>query len=291
MFEGIEIEEGVSLAPFTTFKIGGPAKYFFRAKTRKDLEAVLREASKNNIPIFILGGGSNILIHDKGFDGLAIKMELNDISIKDTSLVAGAGVLLNAAIMRAVKEGLSGLEFATGIPAKVGGAVWANLGSRGSDMSKVVASVIATDMQGNERVFSHADCKFEYRHTIFKDEPWVIIEAKFNLHPRSTQELRQAMVDLAKLKKEEQDVGEDTAGCAFRNPHDHEHAAAKLIDDLGLKGFAIGGAQVSEKHANFILNKGGATADDVVQLISYIKQQVRDKKGVQLMEEIEYVGF
>ncbi|MBI2415745.1 MAG: UDP-N-acetylmuramate dehydrogenase [Candidatus Kerfeldbacteria bacterium] len=289
MFEGLPIEQQVPLAPFTTFKIGGPAKYFLRAKTLAELLQALTMAQSSNMAVYILGGGSNVLVHDRGFDGLVIKMELHDISITTTRLTAGAGVLLNTAIRLAVNAGLAGLEFATGVPASVGGAVWANLGCRGSDISQIVESVVACDRQGNQKIFTRADCQFQYRDSMFKHQPWIILQASFQLHFGDNTALRQRMVALTKLKKNEQNVGEDTAGCAFRNPINS--TASQLIDQLGLKGFQIGGAKVSERHANFIINTGQATADQVVQLISYIKQQVRDQLGVQLQEEIEYVGF
>lgn len=290
MFEGLAVEQNVSLAPFTTFKIGGPAKFFLRAKSVRDVLQGMHMAKESAIPVFILGGGSDILVHDNGFDGLVIKMEMNEIHIDGTYLTAGAGTLLNAAIGQAVRAGLGGLEFATGVPASVGGAVWANLGSRGSDISSVVQSVHCIDAVGTLLNLNNKDCKFGYRDSIFKHTPYIILDVIFELQPGDKTDLRKRMVELSKLKKAEQNVGEDTAGCAFRNP-EGTTTAAQAIDQLGLKGYQIGGAQVSNQHANFIINTGGATADEVVQLISYIKQQVRDKLGIQLMEEVEYIGF
>lgn len=290
MFEGLVIEHGVPLAPFTTFKIGGPAKFFLRVKTLAELTHALQDAAANSIPVFILGGGSDILVHDKGFAGLVIKLETNTITIQGDRLVAESGALLNAAINQAVRAGLAGLEFATGVPASVGGAVWANLGCRGSDISQVLETVECIDQTGKIVTLNNVDCTFGYRDSIFKHKPYTILKATFALRHDDKDTLRRQMVELTKLKKVEQNVGEDTAGCAFRNPVGAT-SAAQAIDQLGLKGFQMGGAKVSDRHANFIINTGTATADDVVQLISYIKQQVRDKLGIQLMEEIEYVGF
>lgn len=290
MFEGLAVEQNVPLAPFTTFKIGGPAKFFLRAKSVKDVLQGMHMAKESEIPVFILGGGSDILIHDNGFDGLVIKMEMNEIHIDGTYLTAGAGTLINAAIGQAVRAGLGGLEFATGVPASVGGAVWANLGSRGSDIRSVVQSVHCIDAAGTLLNLNNKDCKFSYRDSIFKHAAYTILDVIFELQLGDKTELRKRMVELSKLKKVEQNVGEDTAGCAFRNP-EGTTTAAQAIDQLGLKGHKIGGAQVSTQHANFIINTGGATADEVVQLISYIKQQVRDTLGIQLMEEVEYIGF
>ncbi len=291
MFKSITVENNIPLAKFTTFKIGGPAKYFFRAKSKSDFISALTEAKELNIPVFVLGGGSNILVHDNGFDGLVVKSEMNQVSFKDNAVTAEAGALLNGVISKAVSNSLAGLEFAIGVPASVGGAVWANLGCRGSEISNVVETVKILDDALNEKQLSKEECDFKYRDSIFKHQPWHVLEVAFKLQPGNKDELRKVLVDLTKLKKSEQNVGEETAGCSFMNPTNSEKSAGQLIDELDLKGFQIGGAKVSERHANFIINTGNATADDVVQLISVIKQKVRDNLGVQLMEEIEYVGF
>ncbi|EKD76704.1 MAG: hypothetical protein ACD_43C00017G0004 [uncultured bacterium] len=291
MFKDLAIATNVSLAPFTTFKIGGPAKYFLRAKTIETVQSALQQAQAQSIPIYILGGGSNVLVSDKGFAGLVIKVEIGEVEIKDNFVSAGAGLPLSSVIRAAASKGLAGLEFATGVPASVGGAVWGNLGCRGSEISKVLAECTITDRLGHIQTFSNAQCQYQYRDSIFKHQPLIILDATFKLLVGEAAMLRRLMVELSNLKKQEQNIGEDTAGCTFRNPSGTTKTAAQCIDELGLKGFNIGGAKISEKHANFIINTGGATADQVVQLISYTKQQVRDKLGVQLMEEIEYVGF
>ena len=289
---GGTVEENVSLAPFTTFHIGGPARYFVRAKTVEQVVAAVADAKEQDLPLFWLGGGSDVLIHDNGFAGLVVKMELNEVAFTDQQVTVGAGMLLSALIMRCAKEGLSGLEFAAGVPATVGGAVWANLGCRGSDVSEVLHSVQVLQPDSTVTTMTAEECRLVYRHSIFKDQPeLVILQATFNVQPADAKELRLKIIELTKQKKEEQNVGEYTAGCAFRNNPESDKPASMLIDQAGLKGFTIGGAMVSDKHANFIVNTGEATADDVVQLISYIKQQVRDTYGVQLMEEVEYIGF
>lgn len=291
MFEGLAIERNVVLAPFTTFKIGGPAQFFLRAKTVDEVQRALQQAAAQSLPIYILGGGSNVLIHDKGFAGLVIKLEVGGITISDNIVKAGAGLPLSAVIRAVVAKGLAGLEFATGVPASVGGAVWANLGCRGSEIANVLVECTVMDHHGSLATYSKEQCQFGYRDSIFKHQPVVVIAATFKLLSGDAAKLRRLMVELSRLKKIEQNVGEDTAGCTFRNPVSAEHSAAYYIDQLGLKGYRIGDAMVSTTHANFILNVGQATADHVVQLVSYIKQQVRDRAGIQLMEEIEYVGF
>ncbi len=295
MFEQLGVQTNIPLAPFTTFKIGGPAEYLLRAKSIEAIQAAVQVAKANQLPVTVLGGGSNVLVHDHGVKGLVIKNELAGITVEGDMLTAGAGLPLSAVIRSAIGKGLAGLEFATGVPASVGGAIWANLGCRGSEMSQVVHSVTVLDADGTVKMLSNAECQYGYRDSAFKRSPMIILQAVFKLNSGDPTALRQRMMELTKLKKEEQNVGEDTAGCTFRNPAPTSNgapkAASQYIDELGLKGYRIGDAMVSTTHANFILNVGKATADQVVQLVSYIKQQVRDKAGVQLQEEIEYIGF
>ncbi|PIW37222.1 MAG: UDP-N-acetylenolpyruvoylglucosamine reductase [Candidatus Kerfeldbacteria bacterium CG15_BIG_FIL_POST_REV_8_21_14_020_45_12] len=288
------LQKDVILAPYTTFKIGGPAEYFIVVKNSEELSAAVAEASSANLPWHILGGGSDLLVADAGVKGLVIKSELRDIIFDEKlrQVRAGSGVQINALINQCFRHGLTGLEFAIGVPATVGGAVWANLGARGSEIADVLLSATVLTPTGQVIEMSQADCQFSYRESIFKHEQYAILEATFQLASGDVVTMQNKIKELAAIRKDTQDVSQQCAGCVFRNPAEQtDIAAAKLIDDLGLKGMRIGGAQVSDRHANFIINTGGATADEVVQLISYVKQQVRDKAGVQLMEEIEYLGF
>lgn len=288
------IQQNIDLAPYTTFKIGGPAKYFLAAKSKEQVIAAVQTARKAREKWFILGGGSDILISDDGFDGLVIKAEMRGIDFDEEKATVriDAGLLMAGAIAQSVKRGLGGLEYAVGVPATVGGAIWANLGARGSEIADFLVEATVLDSEGNVQVLSNEECQFTYRDSIFKHEHYIILDGLFQLQKTDKEELRARFQELSQLRNDTQDIKAMCAGCIFKNPTDQTtEAAAKLIDDLGLKGFSIGGAQISETHANFIINTGDATADDVVQLISYIKQQVRDKKGIQLMEEVEYIGF
>lgn len=291
----VEIKERVILAPYTTFKIGGPADYFIVVKTIEECVEALRFAHEKQLPFFMLGGGSDILVADEGFRGVVIKNEINSIEIDEERgmVTASAGVRLAQLIMRCARAGLSGLEYAIGVPATVGGAVWANLGARGAQMQDVLVSVDAVRADTLERrTLTQAECRFTYRDSLFKHEQWIIVQATFQLQQQPKAEVLARVQELTNMRKETQDVAAFCAGCVFRNPKDQtEKSAGALIDELGLKGFQIGGAQVSPIHANFIINTGTATAKDVVMLISVIKQKVRDNLGVQLMEEIEYIGF
>jgi UDP-N-acetylmuramate dehydrogenase len=288
------LQENVPLAPYTTFKIGGPAKYFIVAKTSDEMVQAVKEATTANIQWIVLGGGSDVLVSDKGFDGLVIKSELREVVMNEETaeVRVGSGVLLSALIPKTMNAGFAGLEYAIGVPATVGGAVWANLGARGSDIAQWLTNVTVLTPEGEKKNLTNEDCAFAYRDSIFKHEKFIIVDATFQLTKTDKKVTFAKMKELADLRKDTQDVGAKCVGCVFQNPTDQTtEAAAKLIDDLGLKGKQIGGAKVSDIHANFIINTGDATADDVVQLISYIKQQVRDKNGIQLHEEIEYIGF
>lgn len=288
------VQHAVTLAPYTTFNIGGPAEYFIVVKTAEQLRQTLAAAQQDGISWAVLGGGSDVLVSDKGIRGLVIKMELRDVLFNDAQqqVRAGAGVLLSALVRQCLQHELTGLEYTIGVPATVGGAVWANVGARGHAIAEVVMEVTAIDPQGISRRLSVADCQYGYRDSIFKHERLIIVDALFQLQRGTNAESQRLIRELSSLRSATQDISAQCAGCVFRNPKDQTTIpAAKLIDELGLKGKSIGGAQVSTVHANFIINTGMATADDVVQLISYVKQQVRDKKGVQLMEEIEYMGF
>lgn len=288
------VQEQHILAPYTTFKIGGPADYFVVARTADELAAAVQTAIATETPFFILGGGSDVLIADAGYRGLVIKSEVRMVDIDEDAaqITAGSGVLMSALIRKTLAAELTGLEYAIGVPATLGGAIWANLGARGHELSEFVIDVDVIDAAGKRRTLTNEECAFSYRESIFKQESFTILSARLQLATGERSEIAAQMKELADKRKSTQDVGAWCAGCIFRNPTDQtDISAGQLIDELGLKGFAIGGAAVSETHGNFILNTGEATADEVVQLISYIKQQVRDKRGIQLMEEVEYIGF
>lgn len=286
------LQHNVQLAPYTTYGVGGPAKFFFIARSRQELFHAVQEATRERVPVCIFGGGSDILVSDDGFHGLVIKMELRNVSFSGTTVRAEAGVKLAYLISECLGHELSGLEFAIGVPATVGGAAWANLGARGSEMKQIITQVAAIDpTQAMKELFlTNQECQFSYRESIFKHKPYIILEVTYELRPMDKPALQKRMQDLAALRMREQDLGTKTAGCAFRNTP-NSLPAGKLIEQAGLKGFSIGGAQVSERHANFIVNTGTATADDIAMLISHIKQQVRETCDVQLKEEVEYVGF
>ncbi|HDQ22502.1 MAG TPA: UDP-N-acetylmuramate dehydrogenase [Candidatus Uhrbacteria bacterium] len=307
-----KIQTNVPLAPYTTFKIGGPAKYFFIAKNNEDLVRLSTFAKKLKIQTYVLSGCSNVLAADSGFDGLIILNKAKDIVFKkDNRVVADAGVWLMDLVDKTIGKGLLGLENLVGIPGSVGGAIRGNAGAYGSEISDCLIGVEV--MRGSKQFVLNKDkCKFKYRDSVFKRNNDLIISAEFQLQKGDKEKAKTKVKEILQKRNNKLPMEYPSAGCVFQNilinsenieqiknlrnlpPEYLENKkvpAAWLIESLDLKGKTIGKSQVSNKHANFIINLGGATANQVLQLISYIKMKVRDELGVQLMEEIEYVGF
>jgi UDP-N-acetylmuramate dehydrogenase len=308
----LKIREKVLLKDYTTFKIGGPARYFFVAKNKEDWKNAILWAKKKRLPFFILGGGSNVLFSDKGFNGLVIKMQNTQYKIRNTKIVAEAGVPLQKLVLEAAKKGLSGLENLAGIPGTLGGAIWGNAGAFGREIGDLVEEVkILQIANGKLQIvnFKKEDCKFGYRESIFKrKENWIILEAILRLKKGKKKEIEEKIKEILRLRKEKQPLEFPSAGSVFKNVpiekvskrirekfrekiKDGFLPAGVLIEAAGLKGFQIGGAKISEKHANFIVNVGKAKASDVKELIEKIKKEVKKKFKIQLEEEIKLVGF
>lgn len=315
-----EVKAGVPLAPRTTFKIGGSAEYFFEAKTADDAVRAALVAKELGLPFTILGGGSNMLVSGGGVKGLVVLMANRDIRVEGTSVVAGAGATPGLLAQKTVAAGLAGLEWAVGLPGTLGGGIRGNAGMWGSEFKETVASVRA--LRDSEVItLTNADCRFGYRDSRFKHEPgWLILEATLQLQPCPNPEgARALLVKYLEDKKARQPIEFPSAGCMFKNwtpPGEKELAdlhrafdlgkdekipqtplgaipAGWIIDRLGLKGYKVGHAQMSEKHANFLISDGQAEADDVVALASAVKTKVRNATAgiIQLEEEVEYVGF
>lgn len=310
-----KIKTDVLLAPFTTFKIGGPAKFFIEAKAKEDLTSAYAWAKKEKLEVFILGGGSNLLISDKGVSGLVIKMNNDNITLKGERLDLGAGASLAKAVRLAISNNLSGLEWAQGIPgATIGGTVRGNAGAFGTEIKDIVETVEIFNVKRKEfTIFSNKDCRFEYRGSIFKkDKNLLVWSAILRLRKEKLKEIDKKS-DICLTRRNSVQPKLPSAGCVFKNLQIKDlreyskYAAEKaekegvvkggkigagwLIDLAGLKGKTIGGAKVSLEHANYIVNTGKGTAEEVVILISYIKQQVRTKFKIQLQEEVQYLGF
>jgi UDP-N-acetylmuramate dehydrogenase len=263
------------------------------------------------LPFFILGGGSNVLFSDNGFNGLVIKLQNTQYEIRNTKIVAEAGVPLQKLVLESVKKGLSGLENLAGIPGTLGGAIWGNAGAFGREIGDLVEEVkILQIANGKLQIVNlkKEDCKFGYRESIFKKKNWIILEATLKLKKGKKKEIEEKIKKILRLRKEKQPLEFPSAGSVFKNVpikkvpkkirekfkekiKDGFLPAGVLIDAVGLKGFQIGGAKISEKHANFIVNVGEAKASDVKELIEKIKKGVKKKFKIQLEEEIKLVGF
>lgn len=284
------IEENVSLSQFTTFRVGGPARYFLIARNFNELKAGIYFARDQQIPLFFLGKGSNVLVSDSGFDGLVIKLggDFNSIRVDENKIMCGAAALLAYAAREAAARSLSGLEWAAGIPGTAGGAVRMNAGAFGFDMSGIVESAVVLDTDALElKKYSRQQLKFGYRQSSFAASE-LILEVTCKLSRADREKITATMESIFNERKKRQPLGVRSAGSIFKNPP--EDSAGRLIETCGLKGYMVGGAAVSEKHANFIVNTGNATAKEIYNLIRKIQQQVYEMSGVMLEPEIVMVG-
>jgi UDP-N-acetylmuramate dehydrogenase len=273
----------------TSFKIGGPAKYFYVAEDQDDLIKVLKAASDFKVKTFLLGDGSNILVSDRGFDGLVIKIGFSEFEIYDSTIRVSAGMKLAELLNLCIKNKLSGLEFLAGIPASVGGAIWSNAGGVEESIGDYVETVTVLNKNYEAISLSQRECEFSYRQSRFQKSKEIVLSVELKLKTSIGEEVKKRIQDFMQRKTQIQPMDFPSAGCVFKNPPGH--SAGELIDRAGLKGKTIGQAQVSEKHANYIINLGGATAEQVIILISLIKQKIRTKYNIQLQEEIKLVGF
>lgn len=269
----------------TTFRIGGPARWFAAPQTEAQFRALYLAAQDADIPCAVVGNGSNLLVSDEGFSGLVLRTPDGPAEREDDTLRVPAGALLSRVAQAALEHGLSGLEFAAGIPGTVGGAVVMNAGAYGGEIAQVLRESAAIDEAGRQLCLSLAEHRFGYRHSVYKDHPgWVCENAVFALHPDNPAAIRARMEDYAVRRREKQPLELPSAGSAYQRPKGF--FAGKLIEDCGLKGCCVGGAQVSVKHAGFIVNTGGATCVDVLALMEHIEQTVYARFGVRLEREV-----
>ncbi len=273
----------------TTFKVGGNASVFVIPSSEEDVVNSVNIIKELGADFFILGNGSNILVSDKGYDGVVIYMgkNMSDIYADGETIVAMAGALLSKVAAVALSNSLSGFEFASGIPGSIGGAVYMNAGAYGGSMSDVVVKTRFIDSNGNIKEISGENHEFSYRHSIFSDGG-IILSTQIKLNYGNKEEIREEMARLNKQRKEKQPLEYPSAGSTFKRPEGY--FAGKLIEDCDLGGFSIGGAQVSSKHCGFIINKDNATCEDILSLISHIQKVVFEKYGVKLSPEIKMLG-
>lgn len=287
--EKIILDEHMS--KHTSFKIGGKADIYVKANTVEDIKSVLSIVNKNNIPLFVLGNGTNILVKDEGFRGIVLKNELDNIEILDINgeycITVEAGVKNAILSNLLVANDITGFEFASGIPGTIGGAIKMNAGAYGGEMKDIVDTVTYIDYEGNIHKLNNSECKFDYRKSIFSDIKGIILQATLNLKSGNKNEIKAKIDEYSKQRKEKQPLNYPNAGSTFKRGSDF--ITAKLIDECSLKGYCIGDAMISEKHAGFIVNKGNATCDDVLKLIDYVKEQVYKKFEKNIELEIEIV--
>ena len=280
------------MSKHTTFKIGGPAECFVKIDNIKDLKEILSFSKKNNLPINVIGNGSNVLVLDKGIKGITISIKLEGIELNEENdyyliKVASGEKIGKVSRMMCNKE-ISGMEELLGIPGTIGGAIKMNAGAHGKEIKDIVTKVTCIDYDGNIKEFSNEEMKFEYRRSILKKEKLIVIEAEFKLHKGKKEEIEEKIESYSKYRKEKQPIEYPSAGSTFKRGNDF--ITAKLIDDAGLKGYSIGGAEVSTKHSGFVINKGNATAKDILDLVEYIKDEVYKKFNKKIELEIEIIG-
>ncbi|AOK89028.1 MULTISPECIES: UDP-N-acetylmuramate dehydrogenase [Paenibacillus] len=285
-----KVLEHEPLSKYTTWKIGGPADALVIPDTKEQLARVLKLASEHGIPWMQLGRGSNMLVSDKGIRGLVIKLGpgFDYVHFENEQIVAGGGVSLVKLCVMASKQGLSGLEFAGGIPGSVGGAVYMNAGAHGSDVSQIFQSAEIVLDTGELAVYDADNMHFSYRHSVLHEQRGMVTEAVFRMKRGDREEISSALAAFKDRRRLTQPLQLACAGSVFRNPPGDY--AARLIESAGLKGLKAGGAEVSVQHANFIVNTGQATAEDVLTLMKHIQSTISSQTGIKLVPEVFVVG-
>ena len=286
------IQYNIPMKQYTSFKIGGPAECIIKIEKIEELQKILNIVKENQIPLKIIGNGSNLLVTDKGIKGIVLKIEIKKLEIREKNqkvrIIVGSGNKLGEVAQKCARQEISGIEFASGIPGTIGGAIRMNAGAHGSEMKDIVKTITYIDRQGKIYKINNEEAKFEYRNSIFSQKDYIIIETELELEKGNQEEIQSKMIEYATYRKEKQPIEYPSAGSTFKRGADF--ITAKLIDESGLKGYQIGGAQISEKHAGFIINKENATAKDVIELIKYTKEKVYSKFEKNIETEIEIIG-
>lgn len=286
--ENIHINEPMS--KHTTFRIGGEAECFLQIETDVQLRGILGYLQKLELPYFVLGNGSNLLVSDRGISGVVLEIadKMSDVRVEGSCILAQAGAPMSKIARAAYENGLTGFEFAAGIPGTIGGGVVMNAGAYGGELKQVVSSVTVIDREGNMLELDNATMEFGYRSSAIKNHPFIVTQVCIQLQPGNKEEIKATMDDLAARRREKQPLEYASAGSTFKRPEGY--FAGKLIMDAGLQGFQIGDAQVSQKHCGFVINRGNASAEDVKRLMRYVQKEVKEQFGVDLEPEIIFVG-
>lgn len=286
------IKQNEPMKNHTSFKIGGPAEFYIKITSIKELQKILEFAKKEQIKITILGNGSNVLVPDSGIKGIVIRTNLKEIKIEPKEqnkieITVDDATPIGFLAQKLLKEEITGFEEISGIPGTIGGAILMNAGAHGKEMKDIVTEITAIDYNGKIHKFTNEQAKFTYRNSIFSSGKYIILQAKIILEKGNAKEIKAKMDEYAQFRKEKQPIEYPSAGSTFKRGTDF--ITAKLIDDAGLKGYTIGGAKVSEKHAGFIINTGNATAQDVLDLAKYVTNKVYEKFGKKIEFEIKIV--
>jgi len=286
--ENIKIEE--PMKSHTTFRIGGPAKYFVIPETKEEIKAVIACCKKENMPYYILGNGSNLLVSDKGYDGVVIQIfkNMNAIVLEGNTITAQAGAILSSVANKALEAELTGFEFAAGIPGTLGGACVMNAGAYGGEMKDVLVSVEVLTEDGEFLVIPKEELELGYRTSVIAKKNYIVLEAVIQLEKGEKEAIKARMDELKIQRTTKQPLEYPSAGSTFKRPVGY--FAGKLIQDAGLRGFQVGGAQVSEKHCGFVINKDQATGADVCELMRQVSAIVKEQFGVELEAEVKRLG-
>lgn len=286
--ESIYINE--PMKKHTTFRVGGPADFYITPTEISQIANIIRLCKEEQIPYFILGNGSNLLVSDQGYRGVVIQVykNLNQIHVEGCKIKAQAGVLLSQIAKKALDAGLTGFEFASGIPGTLGGAAVMNAGAYGGEMKDVLVSVTVLDQDGNIRTLKAEDLKLGYRTSIIKEKGYIVVEAELELQAGDKEQIQKRMEELKVQRVTKQPLEFPSAGSTFKRPTGY--FAGKLIQDAGLRGYRVGDAQVAEKHCGFVINRGEATAAEIIQLIKDVQKKVYEEFQVELETEVKFLG-
>ena len=286
-----EVLEQEPMARHTTFKVGGPADLFVEPGSREEIRFALEAARRDQVPFFIVGKGSNLLVSDEGYRGMILHIgtKMSQITVRDDLIEAEAGAPLSKIARTAFEHGLTGMEFAAGIPGSLGGAVVMNAGAYGSEMKDILSEVDVFAQDGSLLTIPADELALSYRHSCILDKGYIVLAARIRLHPGEPEAISRRMNELARARKEKQPLEYPSAGSTFKRPEGY--FAGKLVQDAGLKGYAVGGARISDKHSGFVINAGGANAEEIRSLIRQVQSKVNSQFGVMLEPEVRFLGF
>lgn len=287
-----KIKVNEDMSKHTSFKTGGKADYYIKAESKEEISNIVKFAKQNKIPLHIIGNGSNILVSDEGIRGIVLKIDLQGIELQEQDeeviVTVAAGEKVMALAQKLLQNSITGFEELSGIPGTIGGAIKMNAGAHGREMKNIVLSTTYINEDGKIYELTNEEQEFTYRHSTFFEHKYIILETKLLLQKGQKEQIEEKMNEFIQWRKEKQPLEFPSAGSTFKRGDNF--ITAKLIDDCGLKGYTIGGAQISEKHAGFIINKGDATSRDIFELIKYTKKKVYEIYNVRIEEEIEIIG-